>query len=74
MSNEIAVNVKFGPKHIALMAATQGDVQTAMDMIIAGLYSIVFHEPDDETLDRLFILMNNVVNEAQARVEEHNNA
>lgn len=74
MSKEIAVNVKFGPKHIALMAATQGDPQTAMDMVIAGLYSIAFHEPDDETLDRLFILMNNVVNEAQERVKEHNNA
>lgn len=73
MSKEIAVNVKFGPKHVALMAATQGDAQTAMDMIIAGLYTIVFHEPDDDTLDRLFILMNDVVNEAQ-RVKEHNNA
>ena len=74
MSKEIGIDVKFGPKHIALMAATQGDPQTAMDMIIAGLYTIAFHEPDDDTIHRLFILMNDVVNEAQARVEEHNNA
>lgn len=74
MENEIAVNVKFGEDHLVLMAATGGDPQIAMNMIIAGLYSIVLHEPDDETLDRLFILMNDMVNDAQEQVKEANNA
>lgn len=75
-----AVLVKYSlrPEVVALMALTKGDLQKAVDLIIAGLYVVAYNDPEDESImDIMEILiptvMANAVEEVSNFNKEYNN-
>jgi hypothetical protein len=65
MSKEVTLNYKLTPNVVALMAHTNGDIQKAVDMIVAGLYVIAYNEPDDDSVwDIIDIMIPNVMADA----------
>jgi hypothetical protein len=61
----VTLNYKLTPNVVALMAHTNGDIQKAVDMIVAGLYVIAYNEPDDDSVwDIIDIMIPNVMADA----------
>jgi hypothetical protein len=65
MSKEVTLNYKLTPNVVALMSHTDGDIQKAVEMVVAGLYVIAYNEPDDDSVwDIIDIMIPNVMADA----------
>jgi hypothetical protein len=65
MSEEVNLNYKLTPNIVALMAHTNGDIQKAVDMVVAGMYVIAYNEPEDDSImDIIDIMIPNIMADA----------
>lgn len=63
--SEVTLNYKLTPNVVALMAHTYGDIQKAVDMIVAGMYVIAYNEPEDDSImDIIDIMIPNIMADA----------
>lgn len=63
--SKVTLNYKLTPNVVALMAHTSGDIQKAVDMVVAGMYVIAYNEPEDDSImDIIDIMIPNIMADA----------
>lgn len=63
--SEVTLNYKLTPNVVALMVHTDGDIQKAVEMVVAGLYVIAYNEPEDDSImDIIDIMVPNIMADA----------